>query len=71
MRRALGNASWVVMVNGGASQYNTKAIMEMGHEYPTRKTMGANDVAFFENGEAVGVEPGLTCVSHMFGSSGG
>lgn len=70
MNRALGNVSWVIFDNGGASVYNTEAVNEMGHEYLTRKDMNKTDLELVERGIPVEVEPGLVCWTDTFESSG-
>ncbi|MCQ2071158.1 MAG: hypothetical protein MJZ68_08505 [archaeon] len=70
LNRSLGNVSWVIFDNGGASVYNTEAVNEMGHEYLTRKSMNKTDLLLVEKGEPVEVEPGLVCWSETFEASG-
>jgi transposase len=70
MNRLLGNVSWVIFDNGGASVYNTEAVNEMGHEYLTRKDMNKTDLKLTETTPCVQVEPGLVCWYETFESSG-
>ena len=70
INRALGNASWVIFDNGGASVYNTEAINRMGHEYLTRKSMNKADLELAKEKEPIEVEPGLVCWCETFESSG-
>ena len=70
VNRALGNATWVIFDNGGASVYNTEAVNEMGHEYLTRKDMNKTDLELTKRSEPVEVEPGLVCWVETFESSG-
>ena len=70
LNRALGNVTWVIFDNGGASVYNTDAITEMGHEYLTRKDMNKTDLELTKRTEPVRVEPGLVCWADTFESSG-
>lgn len=70
INRALGNVSWVIFDNGGASTYNTEAVNEMGHEYLTRKDMNKTDMKLVENTDPVQVEPELKCWCETFESSG-
>lgn len=70
LRRAIGNVSWVIFDNGGASTYNTEAVNEMGHEYLTRKDMNKTDLKLVEKTKPVEVEPGLLCWVDTFESSG-
>ena len=70
INRQLGNVSWVIFDNGGASVYNTDAVNEMGREYLTRKDMNKTDMKLVESTEPVLVEPGLRCWTETFESSG-
>lgn len=70
INRELGNASWVIFDNGGASVFNTEAVNEMGREYLTRKDMNKTDMKLVESTEPVLVEPGLWCWTETFESSG-